>query len=135
VVVLDSSFLVGYHNRRDVHHAAAAQAMERLVAGEWGRALLLEYVFVEVATVLLARLGLETASSVATALIESREIDFVPCSDIFLESLEAFRRQQSGVLSFTDAAIVAVAAKQPEALVATFDTDFGQVEGITVVPG
>lgn len=134
MVVLDSSFLIGYHNTRDVHHPAAAEAMERLVAGEWGRALLLEYVFVEVATVLLARRGLPTASTVATALLESREVDFVPCSDIFLESLELFTRQRSGTLSFTDSAIVAVARKQPAALVATFDRDIAAVEGISTVP-
>lgn len=134
MIVLDSSFLVAFHNTRDIHHGAAAEATERLVAGEWGRALLLEYVFVEVATVLLARRGLDTASTVATALLESREIDFVPCSDIFLESLDEFAKQSSGALSFTDSAIVAVARKQPETVVATFDQDIARVEGISVVP-
>jgi predicted nucleic acid-binding protein len=38
MIVLDSSFLVAYHNRRDVHHRAAAATMERLVADEWGPA-------------------------------------------------------------------------------------------------
>ena len=134
MIVLDSSFLVGYHNTRDIHHPAAAETMEQLVAGKWGRALLLEYVFVEVTTVLLARRGLETAATVAAVLLDSREIDFVPCSDIFLESLDTFTRQSSGALSFTDSAIVAVARKQPETLVATFDQDLAQVEGISVVP-
>lgn len=134
MIVLDSSFLVGFHNTRDVHHRAAAKTMTRLIAGEWGRALLLEYVVVEVTTVLLARRGLETASTVATALLGSREVDFVPCSDIFVESLDAFTRQSSGVLSFTDSAIVAVARKQPESLVATFDRGIAAVAGISVVP-
>ncbi len=57
MLLLDSSFLIAYHNTRDVHHAAAARAMPRIVAGEWGRAALLEYVFLEVVTVLLARRG------------------------------------------------------------------------------
>lgn len=135
MVVLDSSFLVAYHNARDVHHAAAADAMRRVVAGEWGRALLLEYVLAEVATVLLARRGLQTASSVVTALLESREVDFVPCSDFFARTLDTFRRQRGGALSFTDAAIVVVAGRDPGAVVATFDAGFQQVEGITVVPG
>ncbi len=134
MVVLDSSFLIGYHNSRDVHHAAATEAMKSVVAGEWGRALLLEYVFVEVATVLLARRGLETASTVAAGLLDSREVDFVPCSDIFVETLDAFTRQRSGALSFTDSAIVAVARNQPGTLVATFDRNLAQVEGISAVP-
>ena len=54
MIVVDSSFLIAYHNRPDVHHASANQVMTALVTGRWGRALLLEYVFVEVATVLLA---------------------------------------------------------------------------------
>jgi predicted nucleic acid-binding protein len=33
MIVLDSSFLVAYHNRSDVHHGAAGAAMERLMAG------------------------------------------------------------------------------------------------------
>jgi predicted nucleic acid-binding protein len=69
MIVLDSSFLVAYHNRRDVHHGAAAATMERLVAAEWGPALLLEYVFLEVVTVLLARRGLDVAVRVATILL------------------------------------------------------------------
>jgi predicted nucleic acid-binding protein len=45
VIVLDTSFLVAFHNSRDVHHAEARPLMNGLVAGKWGPALLLEYVF------------------------------------------------------------------------------------------
>ena len=134
MLILDSSFLVAWHNKRDAHHAAAARVMERLLAGEWGRALLLEYVFLEVVTVLLARRGLETAATVATALLESRELDFLPCSEIFLESVDTFRSQKSGALSLTDAAIVTVARGLEEPVVATFDSDFRGLPGLTVVP-
>ncbi|HSI98089.1 MAG TPA: PIN domain-containing protein [Gaiellaceae bacterium] len=135
MVILDSSFLVAYHNTRDVHHEVATGGMERLVAGEWGRALLLEYVFLEVATVLLARRGLETASRVATVLLEAREVDFVPCSELFVETLEAFRLQSDRGWSFTDAAIVTV-VRRAEGItsVATFDTGFREIEGLAVVP-
>jgi predicted nucleic acid-binding protein len=133
VIVLDSSFLIAYHNQRDVHHPAAARAMERVLQGEWGRALLLEYVFLEVVTVLLARSGLQTAIAVATALLQAAEVDFVACSDVFLDTWETFLRQRSGTLSFTDAAIVTV-ARQRQARVATFDVDFRDLEDISVVP-
>lgn len=135
MLVLDSSFLVAYHNRRDVHHADAARAMERLVAGDWGEALLLEYVVLEVVTVLLVRRGLDIAARVADLLLEAREIEFVPGSDVFLAALEIFRGQRSGRLSFADAAIVAVARARANGLVATFDPDFAEVSGISVVPG
>ena len=134
MIVLDSSFLVAYHNSRDVHHEAAVSTMEPIAAGGWGRSLLLEYVLLEVATVLLARRGLETAVRVSTALLEAREVDFVPCSDIFPDTLETFRLQGERGWSFTDAAIVMVARAAGDSHVATFDGGFRGVEGISVVP-
>ena len=133
-VLLDSSFVVAFHNNRDVHHAAAARTMDEILSGRWGRVLLLEYVFLEVVTVLLARRGHETASRVAAILLGAREVDFVPCSDHFAASLDTFLEQRSGLLSFADAAIVAVARMHDGSRVATFDRDFQDLEGVTVVP-
>jgi predicted nucleic acid-binding protein len=135
VVVLDSSFLVAYHNTRDAHHAAAARGMLRLIGGEWGQALLLEYVFLEVVTVLSARRDLSVATEVGSRLLTAREVDFVPCSDFFFETLQTFRNQPGGRLSFTDAGIVTVARRNPPGLVATFDSDFSGIPGVTVVSG
>ncbi len=135
MIVLDSSFIIAYHNTRDVHHAAAGPVMEEIISGKWGRPLLLEYVFLEVVTVLLARRGLPVASSVALILLQAQELDFVPCSDLFLESLETFRSQGNARLSFTDAAIVTLARRQDVGVVASFDRDFKNIDGLTVVPG
>lgn len=135
MVVLDSSFVIAYHNARDVHHAGAVRAMDELTGGKWGRGLLLEYVFLEVVTVLLARRGLSVASTVGSVLLQAREIDFVPCSELFLDALETFRNQGSTKLSFVDAAIVTVARRQDVGVIATFDRDFQSIKGITLVPG
>lgn len=134
MIVLDSSFIVAFHNTRDIHHTAAARLMVRLLGGEWGRALLLEYVFLEVATVLMARCGMEVARHVTKRLLEAREVEFVPCSDLFLDTLEVFRRQPGTGLSFTDAAIVTVAGRPDVGVIATFDRDFRDVSGVVVVP-
>ena len=134
MIVLDSSFLIAYHNTRDAQHGAAARAMVQLVGGRWGQALLLEYVFLEVATVLLARRGHAVATDVATALLAAREVEFVPCSDLFLETLATFRDPAQERLSFADAAIVTVARRHAPGLVATFDADFRGVKGVSVVP-
>jgi predicted nucleic acid-binding protein len=133
-VVLDSSFLVAYFNLRDSHHPAAARTMVRLAAGGLGQALLLEYVFLEVVTVLAARAGLDTALAVGDWLLDSRDVSFVPCSDLFVETLTAFRAQSSGSLSFTDAAVVVSARRLAAGRVLTFDSDFRGVEGIFVLP-
>jgi predicted nucleic acid-binding protein len=134
LIVLDSSFLIAFHNHNDVHHASATRVMRRVLGGEWGIALLPEYVFLEVTTVVAARLGVPEASAVGELLLESREIEFVPCSEFFRASFDLFRRQRDGSMSFADAAIVAIARGREAPYVATFDRDFRGISGITVVP-
>jgi predicted nucleic acid-binding protein len=134
-IVLDSSFLIAYHNAADVHHSAALSVMERVLRGEWKAVLLLEYVVLEVMTVLRMRVDAPTAVSVGELLLESREIQFLPCSDIFLRALETFRGERTAALSLVDAAIVSVARENEPGFVATFDGDFTGVDGVTMVPG
>ncbi|HLA91842.1 MAG TPA: PIN domain-containing protein [Gemmatimonadaceae bacterium] len=102
--------------------------------GEWGPAILLEYVFLEVVTVLRARRGRAMASDAAETLLAAREVEFMPCADLFLEALATFRREDAA-LSFADAAIVTVARRDKHGYVATFDTDFRKVQGVTMIPG
>jgi predicted nucleic acid-binding protein len=134
VIVLDASFLVGYYNERDSHHAVALSLMKRIAGGECGTGLLLEYVFLEVVNVLLARRDLATAIRATEALLGAREFEFVPCSDLFGRALGAFRSQRGTKLSFSDTVIVVAALDRADGLVATFDAEFRKVPGITVVP-
>jgi predicted nucleic acid-binding protein len=134
MIVLDSSFLVAFHNSRDVHHQAAAAVMADLLGDRWGRGLLLEYVFLEVVTVIMARRGPSAADSVAGVLIEARELELVPCSGLFLDAVDTFRGQRDTRLSFVDAAIVNVARTRADGLVATFDSELSGLEGISSVP-
>jgi len=112
VPILDSSFLIAFPNKNDIHQAAAAKVREGFLRGEYGRALLWEYVFLEIVTVLLARRGLAVATAVARILLEAREVQFVPCSELFQETVETFRPQKGTTLSFTDAALVTIARRQ-----------------------
>jgi len=135
LIVLDSSFLVAYLNENDAHHGAAAAIMQALIEGRWGRALLPEYVFLEVVTVLMVRRDSTLASRAARTLLQAREVDFVPCSEIFEATLDVFLDQCDTRLSFTDAAIVGIARQHPPGLIATFDRGFDEVPGATVVRG
>jgi predicted nucleic acid-binding protein len=132
-LLLDSSFLVAYHNSRDVHHAAAAEIMRRLMEGEWDRGLLLEYVFLEVVTVIALRLDPSTAEAVGETLLEARELEFLPCPPSFPEVWRVFRNQGQRGLSFVDAAIIAHALSDPDLAVATFDRGFEGLDGVSVV--
>lgn len=108
--------------------------MERILDGEWDDVLLLEYVVLELMTVLRLRVDAAAAVSVGELLLESRELRFLPCSDIFLRAFSTFRAESTAALSFVDAAIVSVARESDPGFVATFDGDFEALDGITVVP-
>jgi predicted nucleic acid-binding protein len=135
VILLDSSFVVAFHNRNDAHHGAASDAFPRVARGEWGPILLLEYVFLEVMTVLAARRDLATATSAGEILLGAREVELVPCSPHFLAAYQVFREQDVSRLSFVDAAIVAVAQDRGASAIATFDRDFRGLPGVEIVPG
>lgn len=130
MIVLDSSFLIGFYNERDAHNATARRLMERFLAGEWGRGLLLEYVFLEVVTVLLVRRNLGVAGRVGKLLLEAKELDFVPCSDLFFDAFELFTRQRNTRLSLADAAIAHLARTRAGGRVLTFDEELGTLPGV-----
>ncbi|MBM3812305.1 MAG: PIN domain-containing protein [Acidimicrobiia bacterium] len=134
MIVLDSSLLIAYHNQKDVHHRRAVVFLDDFVEGKYGRGLLLEYVFLEVMTVLTAKLGLVPASEVGQALLNATELDFLPCSDFFDESWECFRNQRETAMGFADAAIVAAARKLAGGFVATFDAELRNTSGIRALP-
>ena len=132
MIVLDSSFLIAFHNPKDAHHAAASVVMERFLASEWGKGLLLEYVFLEVVTVIMLRLDLAAATGAGRILLEAEELEFVPCSDHFLETLDGFSRQNGTRLSFVDAALAQAARKRADGQILTFDAEFRKLPGLRV---
>ena len=132
MIVLDSSFLIGFHNPKDAHHAAASVLMERFLAGEWGKGLLLEYVFLEVVTVIMLRLDLAAANRTGRILLEAEELEFAPCSDFFLETLNGFSRQDGTRLSFADAALAHAARTRADGQILTFDAEFRKLPSMRV---
>jgi predicted nucleic acid-binding protein len=132
VTVVDSSFLIAFHNPGDAHHPAASVLMERFLSGEWGKGLLLEYVFLEVVTVIMLRRGLAAAVRVGRILLEAEELEFAPCSDSFLETVDGFSRQDGTRLSFVDAALAQAARNRTDGQILTFDAEFRKLHGIRV---
>jgi len=130
LVVLDSSFLIGFYNDNDAHHPTASSLMKNFLAGHWGEGLLLEYVYLEVMNVLLVRTDLSKAVHTSRMLLESEELEFIPCSDYFEDTVQSFSTQSGTKLSFTDCAIATVALKRAGGMVLTFDREFRKVAGI-----
>lgn len=118
LIVLDTSFLVAWANQHDAHHVAA---LERTVEIAKRGALLPEYVFIETATVLAARKDVAFSARFCETLLDSREIEFVPCGPILLDAFHLFRRQKKFTLSLVDVAIVLIARERGTTDVATFD--------------
>lgn len=134
MIVLDTSLLVAHLNPHDRHHQAAADIMTQFLEGEWGDGVLLEYVFLELVTVIQVRIDHGTAVRVADQMMAAAELVFIPCSDVFLPSLETFRAEGQRGLSFADAAVVTVARKVADGRVGTFDRGFEGVGGVSVIP-
>jgi predicted nucleic acid-binding protein len=134
VIVLDSSFLIGFHNERDAHHQAARVLMHRFLAGEWRKGLLLEYVFLEIVTVLLVRRDHAVATRAGRILLDAAELEFVPCSDLFSETVPNFSIQAATRLSFADAAIAGVAHSRADGLILSFDEEFRKISGLRTNP-
>jgi predicted nucleic acid-binding protein len=132
LIVLDSSFLIGFYNPKDAHHSLASELMGRFLAGEWGKGLLLEYVFMETVTVIMLRLNLAAAIRVGRILLEAEELEFVPCSDSFLETFDGFSRQNGTQLSFVDAALAHAARNRADGHILTFDADFRKLPSLRV---
>ena len=134
MIVLDSSFLIAFYNDRDSQHGAARGLMREFLSGRWGRGLLPEYVFLEVVTVLLVRRDLATAVRTGHLLLEAQELEFVPCSDVFVDTLQLFGSQKNTALSFADAAIAVIARTRAEGQVLTFDAGFRKMKGLRPEP-
>lgn len=104
--------------------------MDNFLGGHWGEGLLLEYVYLEVINVLLVRTDLDKAVHTSKMVLESEELQFIPCSDYFEDTVQSFRTQSGTKLSFTDCAIATVALKRARGMVLSFDREFRKVPGI-----
>jgi predicted nucleic acid-binding protein len=134
VIVVDSSFLIAFHNHRDSQHSTARVMMSEFLTGKWGRGLLLEYVFLEPVTVMLNRRGFDMAARVGELLLESEQLEFLPCSDFFTETVNEFNQQKNTKLSFADAAICVAARSKAAGRLLTFDAEFHKVPGLQLYP-
>ena len=74
------------------------------------------------------------AAAAGRALLQSREVDFVPCSGPFLETFETFAAPGAAGLSFADGAVVTIARRNTPAYVATFDRVIATAAGVEAVP-
>lgn len=65
---------------------------------------------------------------------DARELEFEPCSELFVDTWETFTTRSDGELSFTDAAILTLARERGADRVATFDAGFAGFDDLAILP-
>lgn len=132
MILIDTSVLVAYHNKKDVHHKRATEIIKKAVDGMYGEVYITDYIFDECATVLFARLG-DLAETVKAGT-EIKEVERIVIEyEIFEEAWHLFQHQKQTKFSFTDCSTLAIINAYGITHLATFDTDFKETEGITCV--
>lgn len=129
-LVVDTSFLIAYLNRRDRHHEEAVRLSGVL---ENYHVYITDYIFDELVTFFAYRVGRDYAVRVAEAVlrkVEEGEVDMVMASEeVLIDALDYLRRYERG-FSFTDCVTLAVMDKLGVDHILTFDSDF---DGVTLL--
>lgn len=133
MIFLDSSAIIAFKNADDIHHKSAVRVFERIANGEYGQAVITEFIFSEVVTVLFLRMDLETAAAAGRVLEEAEEISVLAASSLFESGWRVFQEQHGTELSFVDASSIACMLERGIKFIATFDKDFKKVNGVNVV--
>ena len=132
MILLDTSYLVALFNRSDSQHARAKRLQAEL-AGE--SLIVLEYVVLELATVLAAKGGIDIAKEGVESLLQSEQVEFLPCSQLFSMALYRMFNQKTYQLSFVDSALLTcLEAKHAEKIV-TFDEVLAKQAGASAFVG
>lgn len=131
-ILIDSSVLIGYYHSKDHFHEKAGRIMERIDDGEYGEAVVTDYIFDESVTVVDARARNKRLAVGLGDHLKSSAIKLVNVSEeIFGAAWEKFKRSEN--LSFTDCTSLAVCEARGIQFVATFDKAFRKREEIRVV--
>lgn len=138
-IVLDTSLLVAYANEGDPDHDEARRIMRRVLRGEHGTPVSLDYVLDEGLTLLQRRTGRVADARVFASLLVPVEgvdgdpvVEFLRAPEPVLDDARSlfFERFDQG-LSFTDS-VVASLARDLDGTVGALEDDFeGVVPSVT----
>jgi len=133
VIVLDSSHLIAFQVKNDSHHEQANALMKQVLSGRFGKPLITSFIFDETVTGIFVRskslrLAVEYGNELLASL-ETLEVN----EEAFREAWGIFSDQRNRRLSFTDSSTLAVMNIHAIGRIATFDEDFGNIEGINAI--
>jgi len=133
MMFLDSSFVIASKIEDDEHHTKAIKFLYELIKKNDIGLIISDYVFDEIMTVIFVKTkDLSVAIDLGSVLKSAVRILRID-EDIFEKTWEIFKNQKGTRLSFTDCSTLALMENERIKNIATFDKDFGKIDGIKVV--
>ncbi len=134
-VFLDTSFLVAYHNKKDQNHLTATICYNNLKRSISNlRFVTTDYIFDELATLLLVRLDKERAIKICSEIIDDPLIRlFMVSEKYFKQAWDVYKSMLDKDWSFTDCSSYVVMQELGIDKAASFDHHFKQF-GFTILP-
>jgi uncharacterized protein len=133
LILIDSSVLVAYAVESDINHIRAIKTVKRIANGDFGNAIISDYIFDETTTVTFIRAkSLEKAVIVGNYIKNSVEIIKIN-EDIFDDSWEMFKNQKNSKFSFTDCSNISLMQNKGIRYLSTFDKEFENLKSVEVI--
>lgn len=137
MIIIDTNIFYAFYNVNDVDHDRAKGIYTRVLDGEYGKPVLLDYVFDELTTLIQVRNNNKLASQIGAVLMKDTEdvLEFMQVSfPTFHSAWNIFQDQQERkCLSFTDSVIIATAQILNLKHIATFEGGFHSFKGIEII--
>ena len=130
-ILIDASVFCAYANLKDVHHSHSKQIIEDVVSEKYGDAVITDYIFDEIVTVVARKVHKEKAIQIGKFLLSSEVILTRVNTSVFEKAWEVFNGASN--LSFTDCTCVAFMQLFEVKKIATFDKGFIGIGGVEVV--
>ena len=128
-IFIDTNVFVAYLNKRDVNHKRAANLIKKVESDEFGQIYISDYVFSEIVTVVMLKVGLKAAIEIGEFLLDEVEILRVN-DDVFNEAWKIFKQVK---MSFTDCTIAAMVRMYEIDFLASFDRGFERLKWLKIV--
>lgn len=130
-ILIDASVFCAYANLKDVHHSRSKQIIEDVVSGKYGDAVITDYIFDEIVTVVARKVHKEKAVQIGKFLLSSEVILTRVNTLVFEKAWEVFNKTAN--LSFTDCTCLAFMQLFEVKKIATFDKEFGKMGGAEII--
>ena len=133
MIFIDSNILIAYFNEADRNHDLAVKILRDLDKGDYGDAMISDYIFSEVISVtLLKKKDKNTAVQTGKDILKSKIKIFKINKNIFQKAWQLFQ-DYNLKMSFTDFTNLAILELLKIKDIDTFDKDFRRIKNINVV--